>query len=389
MRGVLQSESEDEAYSVLEKDDLVPYRLRPMGRNGPSLVRLAPTLFQPRPQDVIDFTRQLAALLNSGIPLRRGLAAQRDQARNLGLREALSGIIEDIEGGARVHEAFAKHPTVFPEFYLRMLRVGEATGGVTFALEQLTQNLKRRKFVMDRVKKALTYPAISLAVALVAATVLLTFSLPTLTDLLREFGGELPVATRLMIAGSDGLQEYALRGGIVLAALVAAGLIAQQTHAGKRVRDGLLLRLPVAGKILTASSMFTFSTNMSTLLRAGVSPIEALKLAQEGMGNTVIRDRIGRSTIMAMEGMRLGEAFSEKNGFPALLEQAIVMGEMRGSLVDTLNGLAEYYEDVTEIAVGSAMELIQPAIILMVAGFVGFVAVAVISGIYTTLGTVH
>ncbi|MBM3934153.1 MAG: type II secretion system F family protein [SAR202 cluster bacterium] len=389
MRGVLRTESEDEAYAILEKDDLIPYRLRPVSTGGFSLVRLAPSLFSPRPQDIIDFTRQLAALLNSGIPLRRGLAAQRDQARNLGLKQALTEIIADIEGGARVHEAFARHTTVFPEFYLRMLRVGEATGGVAFALEQLTQNLRRRKAVTDRVRKALTYPAISLAVALVAATVLVTYSLPTLTDLLREFGGQLPVATRVMIAVSDWLQQYAFRAGAAAATLVAAGLIAQRTHRGKRLRDGFLLRLPVVGKILTASSMFTFSTNMSTLLRAGVSPIEALKLAQEGMGNTVIRDRIARSNQMAVEGMRLGEAFSERNGFPALLEQAIVMGEIRGSLVETLNGLAEYYEDVTELAVGSAMELIQPAIIRMIAGLVGFVAVAVISGIYTTLGTVH
>ena len=388
VQGVLETDSEEDAYGQLAREQLVPYRLRPV-RPRPSLVRLAPGLFPPpTPQDVIDFTKQMQSLLSSGIPLRRALIVQRDQTRSLGLKEALAQIIMEIEAGTRVSDAFARHTTVFPEFYLRLLRVGEATGSLPFTLEQLADNLKRRKTVADRVKRALIYPAISLAVAFIAAVVLVTYSLPSLTSLLREFGGQLPRATQLLITISDALQAYGILFVGPLVGFAVLATVAFRTTPGKRLRDGVLLAIPVVSGILTGSNMFYLTTTLSTLLKAGVPPIEALKLAEEGLSNVVFRERLRQVTEKASGGMRLGRAFEEQGGFTSILGQAIVTGEMQGNIADTLGGLAEYYEDVTERAVSGATELIQPAVILIVAAVVGFVAVAVISGIYSTLGSV-
>ncbi len=387
VKGVLETDSEEDAYGLLEKDELIPYRLQPV-KTRRSLVQIMPGLFKPRPQEVIDFTRQMASLLNSGIPVRRALVVQREQARSPGLKEALRRIIQDIEEGVRFGEAFERHKTVFPEFYLRLLAVGEATGGIPLTLQQLTDTLQRRKSVADKVRKALIYPAISLAVALVAAFVLVTYSLPSLTGLLKDFGGELPVATQLLITVSDGLAAYAL---FIIVPIVSLGLgtaMASRTEVGKRTRDRFLLQLPVVGTILEGSSMFFLTTTLSTLLKGGVPTIEAMKLAEEGLGNAVYRERLAGVTQRASEGTKLGEAFGEEKGFPSIIAQAIATGELRGSMVDTLAGIAEYYEDLTDRAVSGATELIQPGVIIFVAGIVGFVAVAVISGIYSTLGNV-
>ncbi len=388
IKGVLDTDSEERASYLLEQDDLLPYTLeRTVTRR--SLVQLAPSLFRPRATDVIDFTRQTAALLKSGISLRRVLTVQRDDARSAGLRETLRAILVDIEAGGRFSDAIARHPTVFPNFYVSLMRVGEATGGIAPTLQQLADDLLRRKAVIDRIKKALVYPVITLVVAIAAAIVLVTFSLPSLTRLLKDSNGVLPYTTRALIAVSDFLQANMAAVALPVVGTFLLGIVLMRTPWGSRQWDRILLRIPVAGSIAVGGNMFFLATTLVTLLRAGVSPIESLRLAQEGMSNAVLRESLAAVTRDASEGVRLAEAFARQPAFPPIISQAISTGEMRGNLSDTLAGIAEYYRDRTDRALSGATELIQPAIILLVAGLVGFVAVAVVTGIYSTIGAIN
>ena len=386
--GVLHTDSEEAAYDILEKEDLIPYRLRP-ARSGFSLPRMFPTIFNPSSQDIIDFTRQLSALLSSGIPLMRCLMAQRDQVSNTGLRYALVEIISAVDAGKKLSDALADQSHIFPDFYVRMLRVGEATGGLPFVLNQVADTLQRRKAVTDRVRDAAVYPAFTLLVALVAAALLVTYSLPSLSSLLSEVSGDLPTSTRVLITVSDFFGEYGTSILVGLAVFALLLLVALRTEIGRAATDTVLLRVPVIGKVIVANNMFSLTSIMSTLLRAGMSPVEALKLTQRGMANAYYRRRLGRVIDRATEGTKLGEAVGEDGGFPSIVSQAIITGETRGRLADTMSGLTEYYEEVTKRAAGGITELIQPAIILFVAGMVGFVAVAIISGIYSALGAVR
>ncbi len=388
VQGVLQTDSEEEAYERLEEDQLVPYRLTPHVRRR-SIVERFPGLFRPGPQEVIDFTRQLASLLRAGISLRRGLIVQREASRSMGLKDAVRQVIEDIESGSRFSDACATHPNVFPEFYIRLLRVGEATGGIGATLDQLHETMTKRKAVRDRVRSALTYPAISLLVAIIAGFVLITYSLPSLTGMLAEFGGTLPLPTRMLISIAHFLEVFGL---IVMGMMGATGfaIVAfMRTRLGSIVRSHVLLKTPVVGTVVTHSNIFFLTTNLSTLLDAGLSPIEALNLAQEGMNNYLMRERLALVTAEASKGERLHEAFSHETIFPAVLSQSLASGETSGNLHDTLTGLADYYEEETERAVTWATELIQPTVIMILSGLVGFVAVAIVAGIYATLGNVE
>ena len=388
IKGVLDTDSEERASYLLEQDDLLPYTLeRTVTRR--SLVQLAPSLFRPRATDVIDFTRQTAALLKSGISLRRVLTVQRDDARSAGLKETLRAILVDIEAGGRFSDAIARHPTVFPNFYVSLMRVGEATGGIAPTLQQLADDLLRRKAVIDRIKKALVYPVITLVVAIAAAIVLVTFSLPSLTRLLKDSNEVLPYTTRALIAVSDFLQANMAAVALPVVGTFLLGIVLMRTPWGSRQWDRILLRIPVAGSIAVGGNMFFLATTLVTLLRAGVSPIKSLRLAQEGMSNAVLRESLAAVTRDASEGVRLAEAFARQPAFPPIISQAISTGEMRGNLSDTLAGIAEYYRDRTDRALSGATELIQPAIILLVAGLVGFVAVAVVTGIYSTIGAIN
>ena len=387
--GVLETDSEDDAYDLLEKEELVPYRLWRV-RRRPSLVELAPFLFKPKTQVLIDFSNQMASLLGSGVPLRQSLIIQRDQAGNPGLKHALRKIVEGVEAGDRFSDAVSRHPTVFSDLYVRLLKVGEATGGIAFTLEQIAENLQRRKTVTDKVKGALTYPLTTVVLASLALLVLVKFSIPPLVGLLDEFGGELPWATNLVLTSSEFLQAYVnpILIGIALAATLA--FVYMRTADGLRRRDAVLLRMPLASKILMTSNMFILTSTFVMLVReAGTPTIESLRLTEEALVNVILRERLHAATDEAEQGTRLGEAFSRQTIFPAVLTQAINIGDVRGTQADTLGGLASYYEMETERAIGIAVELVQPTVIMAVAGLVGFVAIAVVSGVYSTLQNIE
>ncbi|MBM3943953.1 MAG: type II secretion system F family protein [SAR202 cluster bacterium] len=387
VKGVLDTDSEDAAYSLLEQEELTPYRLMAV-RRGKTFVQRFPGLFTPNPRDIIDFTRSLSALLTSGISLRRALMVQRDEARSPGLKEAMRQVISDIEAGARFSDAMAKHRSVFAEFYIRMIKVGEVTGTISASLAQIAANLLRRKSVTDKVKKALVYPAITLVVAMIASFVLITYSLPALTKLLKEFGGQLPLATRILLAVADVFQTNSL--AFILAFLVVAmiAVLAARSKPGIRIRDITLLQVPVVGRIIVSSNMFFLTSTMGTLMRAGVAPVEAMRLTGDGLPNTHLRKELASVIEETAGGTRIGQAFANRKAFPNILSQSLSTGEMRGNLGDTLASLADYYQDQTERSVSSTTELIQPLVIMFVAGVVGFVAIAVISGIYSTLGSI-
>lgn len=248
--------------------------------------------------------------------------------------------------------------------------------------------MTRRKKVQDKVRAALVYPAVSLVVAVVAAVILIKFSLPALVGILDEFGGELPFATRLLISISDAVQAYTLLLIVIFVGGVTGVIVGFRTKLGIVLKDTIMLRLPMVKGIIMGSNIFYLASTLSTLMKNGVPPLDAMRLAGDGMNNVILRRRLERVVKSASEGVRLGQAFTDSKGFPNLVSQAVTTGELRGNVADTLEGLAEYYEETTDRSVSGATEFIQPAVILFVAGIVGFIAIAIISGIYSSIGSV-
>ena len=379
---------EEDAREMLQRDDLIPYelvRVTPL----PSLSGLALILFQPKTQELIEFTRSLAALIRSGIPIREGLTILRGQGSGLGMREIIRRLIGSIENGSRLSEACANHPKIFSGFYIRLLRTGEATGRMTETLQQLADALIKRKAMRDKVTAALIYPAISMVVAVIVAVVLLVYSLPAIIDLLTEFGGELPLATRLLVEISESFQTYKTAIFIVMATLIVGGWLASRTRGGRRIMDRYTLKLPVAGGVVMQSNLFNLTATFGMLLISGIPSMEALRLSKESLGNVILQERLQLIIDDVEGGKRLGPAFSEHWANPPLLSQGIITGEATGDLPGALNNMAEYYEAESTRTISGATELIQPAVILLVAGFVGFVAIAVVGGVYAALDSIE
>ena len=331
----------------------------------------------------------MAALLRAGIPLHEAVVMFRAESRGLGLKEILRRVIEDIEGGMRFSEAMARHPAIFSTFYLRILKFGEVTGGMARSLHQLADNLEKNKVMRDKVKSALVYPVISLVMAIGVAIILITFSLPALVGMLEEFGGELPFVTKLLISIADFITLY--RTHMLATIAVTGGAVAAffKTRRGARMRDEALLRVPVVSGVLVQSNLFTFTSVFATLLEAGIPSVEALRLSSDSLTNLVLRHRLELIIDDVIEGGRLGVAFKEHWPKPPMLSQAIITGEAAGGLAVSLHGLADYYEQESAKTINSALELIQPLVIILVAGLVGFVATAVMSGIYSALDSIE
>lgn len=388
VKGEVEAETEAAAYEALRGEQLVPCRLQEL-RPRRSLVQVLPGLFRPPSQMVIDFTSQLSTLLRSGVPLRSALIGLRDGSRNLGLRQALRQMLQDIEGGMSFSAAFARHPTVFPMFYVRLLQVAEAAGELSLLLDQIAQLLERQKVIRQRVRSALVYPAMTMGIAIISLLVLVTYSLPALLKLISGFGGKLPLTTRLLMQGAEFLRVYGVYGiGLVLA-LGAGGVVLRRTDWGARVWDRALLRVPIVGKTVLLSNIFTLISTLGTLLRSGVPPVESLRLAGREASHILVREGVERVVAEVSAGKRLSQAFAGAALFPPLVAQAMRSGEVTGTLPQVVEGLTEYYEKELERAVAQAVELITPVVTLFVAAFVGFVAVSVLSGIYSTLGSIR
>ena len=321
--------------------------------------------------------------------MRESLNLLRNQSSSLGLKETLRRVIEDIESGVRFSDACEKHGSVFSTYYVRLLRVGESTGDMSSTMQQLADSLDKRKTMRDKVKAALVYPMISLIVAIVVAIILVTYSLPALIGLLTEYGGELPTNTRVLIGISDFAEAYRLYifGTVAVIAVGLWGFV--RTRFGARTKDRVVLKIPVVSGVMIRSNLFSLTSTFGTLLEAGIPSIEALRLSSDGLNNIILREQLDRVTAEAEAGSRLGPAFREHWPSPPLLSQGIATGEAAGNLNHALNGLAEYYEQEAAKAVGAATELIQPAVILLVAGLVGFVGTAVISGIYSAISSIE
>lgn len=388
VEGTLDVDEEDVAREMLQQDNLIPYSLSQVHQRR-TLVQLMPVLFPASPKELIEFTRGMASLLKSGIPMRESLNLLRNQSSGLGLKEVLHQVVVDIESGTRFSDACEKHGSVFSGYYVRLLRVGESTGDMSSTMQQLADALDKRKTMRDKVKAALVYPVISLIVAIVVAIILVTYSLPALIGLLTEYGGELPTNTKILIGISDFAEAYRTYIFGSMAVLAVAGWLFIRTKFGVRTKDQIVLQIPVVSGVTMRSNLFSLTSTFGTLLEAGIPSIEALRLSSDGLNNVILREQLDRVTTLAESGTRLGPSFEEHWPSPPLLSQGIATGEAAGNLTHALSGLADYYEQEAAKAVNTATELIQPAVILLVAGLVGFVGTAVISGIYSAISSIE
>ncbi|MBA7564678.1 Type II secretion system protein F [subsurface metagenome] len=335
---------------------------------------------------VIIFSRQLALLLESGIDIVTALGLLQEQSSNRKLKKVLGEVVSDIRSGNRLSEAMSKHTSIFSRMYVQSLGVGEQSGGLEMVLRRMADYMEREAAAIKGVKNALRYPMIVGIVALIVIAVIVIFVLPAFADLYSSLGAELPLMVKLLLSGVEWLTTNGvyLGGFILLGAFLAYAYV--RTPEGKLQRDALTLRLPLLGQISHYNELARCCRSMSLLFRAGLPLPEIMTLVIDSCSNRVVRKGFVDVQQEMLKGEGLAGPMAKSHIFLPMMVQMIGVGEETGNLDGTLQSVAENYEAEAEDKMRSLVGLIQPVITLVIGAVVAFIAISLMSVMYSVYG---
>jgi general secretion pathway protein F len=348
--------------------------------------RALPRLLRPRRvtrKDLVLLTRELSTLLEAGLPLDRGLGIIAELAEPGPIRGLVEGIRDKVQGGATLADAMQGSPEVFPNYYVGMVRAGEAGGTLEVVLARLAETLERAQALRDNVRAALRYPALVVIMAVVSVVVLMTAVIPEFRPLFEDAGAALPVSTQVIIAISDFLEVY---WWAVALGLLAAALALRQHNrspAGRLRWDRWMAGAPLLGDLVRKIEVARFSRTLGTLLANGVSVLNALALTTETLDNRAIAEASGRAQGRLAKGEGLAEPLMETGVFPGLALQLIRVGEETGQLDVMLLRIAEIYDDEVQRTIQRLLSLLVPLVTLalgvLIAAIIGSMMAAILS----------
>jgi type IV pilus assembly protein PilC len=330
-----------------------------------------------KPKDIAIFTRQLATMLYSGIPLVQAFGIIGQAAENPRLKKLINEVKTEVESGSTLAESLAKHPLYFDDLYINLVEAGESAGVLDQVLDSLANYKERVESIKGKIKKALFYPATVIAVAIGVTALLLIMVIPQFEQIFQNFGADLPAFTRLVVDLSEFMQS---RGWILLIAFIGAifGLIQLRKRNQRfgHIIDRLSLKLPVVGSVLEKSALSRFASTLSTTFAAGVPLVDALKTVAGATGNIVYEDATLRIREDVATGHSLQLAMQQTGLFPPMMIQMTAIGEEAGSLDAMLDKVASFYEEEVNNTVDALSSLLEPVIIVFIGVIVGGMVVA-------------
>jgi type IV pilus assembly protein PilC len=384
-KGEIQAQSKALAISLLRKNKIrvVSIRNKPieinLNLNFGSGVKL---------QEVSRFTRQLAAMTSAGLPLVQCLDILASQTENKSLAKTVQQISGDIQVGSTLADSMGKHPKIFNQLFCNMVAAGEASGNLDGVLVRLAEYQEKSEALRRKIKTAMTYPVIVGVIAVIVTTLMLTLIIPTFAKMFADFGGELPLPTRIIMAISDFVRSY-----IIFMFIGAAGALVglrqyYMTEKGRFNIDNLKIKLPVFGDLERKSAVSRFSQTLATLLSSGVTILEALSITSKTSGNKVIEKGLQRTLEKITGGLSIAEPLKDTGVFPPMVIQMISVGEKTGDLSEMLTKISEFYKEEVDAAVDALTSIIEPIMIVFLGGAIGGMMIAMYLPIFNMMGSV-
>jgi len=383
VEGEISAESRADAMARMEAMGLVPLRVDSVhGKTGLARERFTRVTFR----DVTVFTRQLASLTRSGVPILRALSIIKDQTENTAFRKIVDGITERVRDGSPVSAAMGFYPKIFPPLYVNLVRAGESAGKLDVVLDNLADAREKEEDVRRRTQAAMAYPALVLLVGIATVFVLLAFFMPQLIDLYRDFK-TLPLPTRMLIGMSNFLQSawHWILMTVLLVVVVFQRISSMEK--GQPVITILLLNIPVIRRFVMESEMARFARTLSLLLESGITIDHALELSGGAFKNVLFRNELADIAGRTVEqGVPFSDGLKKSKLFPSLVGNMAAVGEGSGQLDKSLLEIAGFYEKNIEYMGRTVVSLIEPILILGVGAVVGFIVAAMLLPIFE-LGT--
>ena len=327
--------------------------------------------------DIAVFSRQLATMMNAGVPLVQAFDIVGRGHENPAMQDLLLTIKSDVESGTALAEALGKHPLYFDDLFCNLVRAGESAGVLEILLDKIATYKEKTESLKGKIKKALFYPAAVIIVAFVVTAIIMIFVIPQFQELFSNFGGDLPAFTKAVIAMSEWMQQW---WWALLLGLVATGYILsyfwKRSRKFRQTVDKMLLKIPVIGVILNKAAIARYARTLSTMFAAGVPLVEALESVAGATGNIVYSDAVMQMREDVATGQSLQLAMKQQNLFPHMVIQMVAIGEESGSLDHMLSKVADFYEEEVDNAVDALSSLLEPFIMVIIGTLVGGLVVA-------------
>jgi type IV pilus assembly protein PilC len=383
--GTVEASSEAAAIKILQSHKLVVVSITPMMEIS-ALFRSVKFLQKVPAKDLVIFSRQLATLIEAKISLLEALKTLHKQTSNAFFKEKIFEIANDIEGGKSLSYSLSKHPKVFSEFYVNLIKAGEVSGNLQESLLYLAEHVEKQYDLENKIKGAMYYPAFILLAFFAVGIIVMIYVIPQLTAIVEESGQELPITTRILIASSHFLRYY---GWILVVFGITMGIGTKRyidTPEGKMNWDKIKLKLPVIGELLRKIALVRFSENLSTLIKGGVPIVRSLQITGSVIGNEVFKELIFKTAEKVKSGTSIAKVLGESPEIPLIVIQMISIGERSGKLDSILDNIARFYTREVNNVVDNLSTLIEPVLIVIMGIGVGIMVSAILLPIYNIAG---
>ncbi len=384
--GTVEAETEDAAINILKDKELAIISLKEgSGKGGKKQIVLFSAI---KPKDIVIFSRQFSVLISASVSLVQSLKLLVEQTTNPKFKIIIAEIADEVDGGEKLSSSLAKRPKVFSNFYVNVVKSGETSGKLDEVLNYLADELEKDYDMTSKIKGAMIYPAFVFVGMIGVGTVMMVFVVPKLTDVMRETGAELPMATKIIIALSDFLSGSWWLLIIILVGLAIGIKMLLKLPRTKKIVDTVLLHLPIFGKLFQKIYLVRFTRSLRTLLIGGVSISRALKITADVVDNYVFKNLIKETKKEVEDGNSISVVFSESKVMPGMVSQMMGIGEKTGRLDVILEKVTDFYTREINNVVANLMTLMEPIIMVIMGIGVGIMVAAIIMPMYNMASAV-
>ena len=339
-------------------------------------------------KDLALYCRQFATMVDAGLPLLSCLNILQQQSENKKMQQVTARVVDSLENGNTLADSFREHPKQFPAMFINMVEAGETGGVLDEVLDRLAVHFEKEHDLNEKVRSAMTYPVVIGIVAVLAVIFLLTFVLPTFTDMLEDMGVPLPLPTRIVIAVSSAFGNYWYLIFLTFGGLAYWGYRYIQTTDGRRRLDKLKLKLPIFGELQQKMIVSRFSRTLATLIKGGVPILQALEVVKKTSGNMIVVEGVDQAQNSIRDGQGMAEPLEKSGVFPPMVSQMIAVGEETGALDRLLEKISDFYDQEVNTMVSRLSSMIEPVLMVFMGVTVGFIVISMLLPMFSIVGNV-
>ena len=382
--GMMVAGSKSQAIINLRRQQIMVVSIKEKGRE----IALPKLRGGVKQKELAVFARQLAFMIDAGLPLNQALEILGMQQDNKAFQKVLFHVRQDVESGLSLTDALRNHPRVFNELFCNMVAAGESGGIMDTILQRLSVHLEKAIKLKRAIKSAMIYPSVVISVAVLVLIIILWKVIPVFGALFSSLGAQLPLPTRILIQASNFLGNYIVFIIIALALLAITLRYYYGTYNGRRVIDRIMLKIPVMGMLIKKIGIARFCRTLGTLISSGVPILDSMEITAKTAGNSILEDAILRSRKSIEQGKTIAEPLKETELFPPMVTQMIAVGEHTGELDNMVTKVADFYEEEVDNSVANLLSLLEPAMVLFLGATIGSIVVSLYMPIFSLLGKI-